>query len=156
MIFVTVGTQLSFPRLVGIVDRWASESSTKVIAQVFDDTNVYSNIQVLEHANQEEYTTLIKSSTCIVSHAGMGSIITALEYKKPIILLPRELRYSEHRNDHQLSTVQSFSNTAGIYVALDESELINLLNENENENLKCGSLTKSDELIRLCDFIKCY
>jgi UDP-N-acetylglucosamine transferase subunit ALG13 len=152
MIFATVGTQLSFSRLIKHIDNWPGAISTKVIAQVFDDKNRYKNIEVLENVNQEDYVKLIESCSCIVSHAGMGSIITALKYNKPIILFPREKKYNEHRNDHQLATIKSFSKTQGIYIATTESELLRLLDN--HMSLEFGSSAQSVDLVELCDFIK--
>ncbi len=58
----------------------------------------------------------------------MGSILTALELEKPIIIFPRRAALGEHRNEHQLATAKKFSGrTEGVYVAFDEAELIELL-----------------------------
>jgi UDP-N-acetylglucosamine transferase subunit ALG13 len=53
----------------------------------------------------------------------MGSIISALRYAKPIVVMPRRAAFGEHRNDHQSATVSRFASRAGIYVANDESQL---------------------------------
>ena len=53
----------------------------------------------------------------------MGSIITALEVGKPIVILPRREHLNETRNDHQLASANQFSSRPGIIVALDETQL---------------------------------
>jgi UDP-N-acetylglucosamine transferase subunit ALG13 len=57
----------------------------------------------------------------------MGSILTALQYQRPIIILPRRARLREHRNDHQLATAKWLRGRQGIYVAWDETQIAELL-----------------------------
>jgi len=66
---------------------------------------------------------LMGKAELIIAHAGMGSIISALQYQKPIVIMPRRAALGEHRNDHQLATALRFSDRSGIFVAQDESEL---------------------------------
>ena len=47
--------------------------------------------------------------TAIVAHAGMGTILTALEIGKPLLVMPRRAALGEHRNDHQLATARRFA-----------------------------------------------
>ena len=61
----------------------------------------------------------------------MGSILTALQYRKPIIIMPRRAALGEHRNDHQLATAKWLGNKSGIFVAEDETALLNLLSNKE-------------------------
>jgi len=75
----------------------------------------------------------------IVSHAGMGSIISALKFKKPIIIFPRMAEKGEHRNNHQFATAKWLEDKSGIKVAWDEAALMELLNDAEK-------LTSGDEI----------
>ena len=59
----------------------------------------------------------------VVAHAGIGSVVTAGEHGKPIVLLPRRARLGEHRNDHQRDTVAHLAGRPGIFVADDEGAL---------------------------------
>ena len=65
----------------------------------------------------------------MVAHAGMGSIITALELGKRIIVMPRRAKLGEHRNDHQVATAKQFAAQGRIEVALDERELADKLDQ---------------------------
>ena len=77
----------------------------------------------------------------------MGSILTALRVKKPIIIFPRKASLNEHRNDHQLATSESFANVEGVYVAKSKDELFDLLNR--KDELVSGVLNDSEEYIKL-------
>ncbi|MEK9713666.1 MAG: glycosyltransferase, partial [Thalassolituus sp.] len=63
----------------------------------------------------------------LVAHAGIGSILTAVELGLPVIIVPRDFKRGEHRNDHQSSTAREFSTRKGVYVATDEATLHDLL-----------------------------
>lgn len=132
MIFVTVGTQLSFERLITTVDQWGGENNNvEVFAQVGPSKLTPKHIKSADFISPSEAKLYFKTADIIVSHAGMGSILTALQYRKPIIIMPRRAALGEHRNDHQLATAKWLGNKSGIFVAEDETALLNLLSNKE-------------------------
>jgi len=135
VIFVTVGTQLSFDRLITAVDKWSvNNPSDKVFAQVGPTDYAPKHIEFADFVAPDVADGLFKQASLIVSHAGMGSILTALKYKKPILIMPRRASLGEHRNDHQLATAKWLGSTPGITVAKDESEIEILLNNRNTLN----------------------
>jgi UDP-N-acetylglucosamine transferase subunit ALG13 len=70
-----------------------------------------------------EFETPVGQARLIISHAGIGTVLTAARCKKPILLMPRRADMGERRNDHQLATVRKLAGRPGIVLALDESEL---------------------------------
>ncbi|MDX9835204.1 MAG: glycosyltransferase, partial [Desulfobulbus sp.] len=84
MIFVTVGEQLPFDRLVRTVDEWAAESGKQVFAQIGKSELKPSHIEFKELLDPEEFREKMLYSEIIVAHAGMGTIISAMEERKPI------------------------------------------------------------------------
>lgn len=133
MIFVTVGTQLPFDRLVRVVDEWAARTGRRdVFAQVGRGGARPSHIDWKEHIEPTEFETRSRDATAIIGHAGIGSILAALRYRRPIVIMPRLARHGEHRNDHQLATARHFANRPGILVAMDERELAERLDQLES------------------------
>lgn len=63
----------------------------------------------------------------MVAHAGMGTVLTALELGKPLLLLPRRGDLHETRNDHQLATARWLQDRPGIHIAWEAPELAPLL-----------------------------
>jgi UDP-N-acetylglucosamine transferase subunit ALG13 len=53
----------------------------------------------------------------------MGSILTALQFGKPILVMPRRGDLRETRNDHQVATAERFAALGKIAVARDETEI---------------------------------
>lgn len=124
MIFVTVGTQLPFDRLLTAIDQWAYRNRDhKVVAQTARTDLVLPWIDPRPFVNAAEFKRLVKEADVLVAHAGMGSILTALELGKPVIIMPRHADLGEHRNDHQLATAERLSHLANLQVANNADEL---------------------------------
>ena len=86
MIFVTVGVQLPFDRLVRAVDTWAGERMrADVFAQIGPSQYRPQHIEFRAFVEPPEFRRLVEGADAVVAHAGMGSIITALELAKPLI-----------------------------------------------------------------------
>jgi UDP-N-acetylglucosamine transferase subunit ALG13 len=132
VIFVTVGTQLAFDRLIAAVDAWsANHPAVKVFAQIGPAGTLPEHMKFADFVAPDMADELFMEASLIVSHAGMGSILTALRYKKPILIMPRRASLGEHRNDHQLATAKWLGNTPGVAVAWDEKEISNFLDRRE-------------------------
>ena len=125
MIFLTVGTHEPFDRLVEAVDRWCGQTpGARVFAQVTERAKYQpKHLESVAQLDAAAYRRKCLEASCLVSHAGMGSIITALELGKPIVVMPRRGHLQETRNDHQWSTVREFRGKPGIFVADDEAML---------------------------------
>lgn len=127
MIFVTVGHELHFDRLIKAVDDW---SATAQDAEIFGQIGGVGehgyrpqNFEWKEFIDSDEFTRRFEEADIIIAHAGMGTIITSLTMKKPIVIMPRKGSLKETRNDHQIATAEQFVKRDGIYVAADETEL---------------------------------
>jgi UDP-N-acetylglucosamine transferase subunit ALG13 len=136
MIFVTVGTQLPFNRMVRAVDEWAGcrGRGTDVFAQIGpDDPGGYlpRHMQWTRFLRADACTDLVLRSRVVVAHAGMGSILTALQLARPILVMPRRGDLGEHRNDHQVATAKRLLAQGCVNVAFDETELWGQLDELE-------------------------
>ena len=123
MIFVTVGEQLPFDRLVRAMDQWAGQTGQEVVAQVGRTTYQPAHLQASAFLDQEIFLRCLSESSLVVAHAGMGTIITAVESGKPIIVMPRQASLGEHRNDHQLATARRFAALHYVRVAHEAPEL---------------------------------
>ena len=77
-------------------------------------------VRSLERA---DYARAVAGAELVVAHAGMGSVITAGEHGKPIVLLPRRAAAGEHTNDHQVDTARWLRGRPGIHVADAEDDL---------------------------------
>jgi UDP-N-acetylglucosamine transferase subunit ALG13 len=132
VIFLTVGTQLSFDRLVSTVDSWAGGAGHEdVFAQIGPNTSTPRHLEWVSWLDPAGFRRKVQEASLIISHAGMGSVLTALEFNKPIIVLPRKSALGEHRNDHQLATAKWLAQEGRVSVAMDEDDLTRMLDSRD-------------------------
>lgn len=130
MIFVTVGGQLPFDRLIATVDDWANQHPEReIFAQIGRSHLTPRFMKWVNLLASSEYAALARRAEMIVAHAGMGSVLTALELGKPLLVMPRRAALKEHRTDHQMSTAKALEGRAGIVVAYNEHRLREKLDE---------------------------
>jgi UDP-N-acetylglucosamine transferase subunit ALG13 len=129
VIFVTVGTQLPFERMVATVDAWAARQSPapNILAQVGDGRTDYMSLRCVHSLDGESYQTAVSEARLIVAHAGTGSILTALDHGVPVIVMPRDHLRGEHRDDHQQQTARQLEKMGLVAVAWDEAALPRLI-----------------------------
>lgn len=148
MIFVTVGTQLSFDRMIQAVDTWAAMADEAVFAQIGPSELEPAHLKWRQFITPAEFAANMKQARVVIAHAGMGSILTALQFQKPIVIFPRQAKLHEHRNDHQIATAERFKAVQGVHVAMDEAELQRILVQLNDLNAGGGiGPFASDELI---------
>ena len=130
MIFLTIGSHEPFDRLVETIDNWcvSRKYGDRVFGQITDHAGylptAFPSVAMLD---PDEYRDRCRQADLVVSHAGMGSIITAMSVQTPILVMPRRGHLGETRNDHQYATAIRFRKCSGVYVAMDEVELPSML-----------------------------
>ena len=149
MIFVTVGAQMPFDRMIRAVDEWAAQRGrSDVLAQIGDTDWRPQHIEWRQFIEPEEFERLFDQADAIVAHAGTGSIITAMQFGKPVLVMPRRAALHETRNDHQVATADRFKEMFSIAVAYDEHEMALRLDELDSlENVSGFRDSASDQLI---------
>lgn len=132
MIFVTVGSDIPFDRLVRTVDRWARDRDRRdVFAQIGHGGWQPDFISFSAMLQPVEFRERLISSAIVVGHAGMGTILSALQHSKPVLVMPRKGSLGETRNEHQLATARQLQAMGRINVAFDEDELFGFLDRIE-------------------------
>jgi len=157
VIFVTVGTQLPFDRLIRVVDEWVGRSGrTDVFAQIGPGKYVPKHVAYESFISPPQFTRNCEAAELIISHAGMGTILNALGMGKPILVMPRQAKFNEHRNDHQLATARRFKEVGRIMVAMDERELASQLDSLEQVSIseRIGPYASPELLQRVREFIE--
>lgn len=121
---------MPFDRLMMALDNWAgsSPSPTTILAQTGSTKFRPKHMRAVESLTPAAFREAVKAATVIVAHAGMGSVLTALEFGKPLVVLPRLGAMQETRNDHQVATARWLSTKPGIFVAMTDSELGDAIN----------------------------
>lgn len=125
MIFVTVGThEQQFNRLIEKIDflRKGNIIQEEVIIQsgycnyspkYCKYSKLFSYEEMLEH---------MKNARIIISHGGPSTFIMALQIGKIPIVVPRQVDYNEHVNNHQLEFAKSIESRMRNIIVVDDIE----------------------------------
>jgi UDP-N-acetylglucosamine transferase subunit ALG13 len=126
MIFLTVGTQFPFDRLVRSVDEaMAAESLEEAIfAQIGDSSYRPRHFPYVDFLDKEAFDEQVRKASGLISHAGMGIITLAMEHRKPLLVMPRLKRYGEVVNDHQIAIADGFAGQGYLLAAYGPEELV--------------------------------
>lgn len=123
MIFVTVGSNQPFDRLIQTVDAWAkAHPSVDVFAQIGSGDFEPSHLRYTRSMSPADFRAELEAAEIIVAHVGMGTIISALELGKLLVLMPRRVAYHEHTSDHQCDDLEWLRQREGLFVAMTERD----------------------------------
>ena len=135
MIFVTVGTQdRPFTRLIKAVDEAVKLGRIKdeVIVQAGASEYKSEYIKVLNYVPFEEFNKYINNADIIITHGGVGSILSAIKLGKKVIAVPRLKKYEEHINNHQLQVIEKMTKDGYILSTEDENMIAEKVKEIAN------------------------
>lgn len=147
MIFVTTGTQEPFDRFLEIIDSIAPDIDEELVVQACSDGYTPRNYTLRGFIAPDEFDGIMERARLIVAHAGMGTILTAMQMQKPIIIFPRKASLGEHRNDHQMATARRMAELRYVHVAYDADDLRRLISTPDLQPLHTVGEFASDSLI---------
>ncbi len=129
MIFVTIGSMFPFDRLIRAMDKIAAsgELDQDIRAQIGSGTYEPTSMPFDRFVNKNEFDRMMSEADVVVSHAGVGTIATALTLNKPLLVLPRRGSLGEHVNDHQVGTARRYAELGHVLLAETEDDLPRML-----------------------------
>ena len=150
MIFVTVGThEQPFNRLIKKVDNLVINGNIKekVIVQTGFSTYVPKHCEAHKMMSFDEMQQALKNARIVITHGGPSSFIEALQYGKVPIVVPRQEKFHEHVNNHQMDftklIAERMNNIIPVYdinnlknVINNYDKIVKTKNCNENSNNK--------------------
>jgi UDP-N-acetylglucosamine transferase subunit ALG13 len=122
-VFVTVGTQLPFDRLVKAVDELSAWQRWDILAQIGQTRYRPRHIRWRDFLDNETAAAWIRDSDLVITHAGMGTILGRLEAGGPMLVMPRKASLGEHRNEHQRASCARLGHFPSIHVVESADEL---------------------------------
>ncbi|WP_162628708.1 MULTISPECIES: glycosyltransferase [Marinobacter] len=130
MIFLTVGTQLAFDRLVRSLDEWIGPDHTyPAFAQIGRGEYLPRHISYERYLEPESYQKYLDAAQVVVGHCGIGTILSCNDRGIPVVVVPRRYDLNEHRNDHQIATARQVEARGLAQVVYDERELGGILRQ---------------------------
>jgi beta-1,4-N-acetylglucosaminyltransferase len=125
MIFLTVGTQFPFDRLLRAVDDALDNGTAveEIYAQIGESKYVPRNFKGIASVPKEQFDHYLANASSVIGHAGMGTITAALEHNKPLLVMPRLKKFGEVVNDHQVGIAERFEQAGLLLAAYTAEEL---------------------------------
>ena len=111
MIFVVLGTQkFQLNRLLQKLDEYVEQGllTDEIYAQIGNSTYKPRHYAYKDFMDKKEFDATIAKADLVIAHSGVGTIITAIHAKKPVVVFPRLAKYKEHVDDHQVQLLKQF------------------------------------------------
>ncbi len=157
MIFVSVGSMLPFDRLVEAMDTWAAANpAVEVFAQIGAGRFIPKTCRWERMIEPAEFDAKCLEAEVVVAHAGMGTILSTLQSRRPLVIMPRRADLREHTTDHQIATAERFGGRQGITVVEDAPALWKVLEEKNYRapESQLSSFASADLIDRVRTFIQ--
>ena len=123
MIYVTVGThEQPFDRLIKCVDELKGNGIIKddVVIQYGYSNYLPRNCTGKKLFDKQDMIKNYEKAGIIIMHGGPSSIIQALQLGKIPIVIPRQKKFGEHINDHQLKFCRAVSECYNNIILVEE------------------------------------
>lgn len=123
MIFVTVGThEQPFNRLVQKIDELKGKNIIKEKVVIQTGYSTYEP-QNCEWSKLIPYQCMLKNvadARIVITHGGPASFIMPLQIGKIPIVVPRQHRFNEHVNDHQVAFAKNVAKRMGTIITVED------------------------------------
>ena len=154
MILVTLGTQdKQFYRILEALEDKLDKHliDDEVVVQAGCSADFKSKyMKIFDLIPMDEFDEMIKKCDLLITHGGVGSIITGLKNNKKVIAAARLSKYNEHVNDHQLQIIDNFSKE-GYILKLDNFDDIDKLIKDSSKFKPKKFKSNTDNMIYLID-----
>jgi UDP-N-acetylglucosamine--N-acetylmuramyl-(pentapeptide) pyrophosphoryl-undecaprenol N-acetylglucosamine transferase len=129
LILLSVGThRQSFSRALDLIEPLAQGGTSFIVQHGSTPPRLeMPNTTWVELIAFDELAGTMTQADGVVCHAGVGTIITALQTGHTPVVIPRQVRYAEHVDDHQLEIAMHFSERGLIRCATTHNDLELLL-----------------------------
>lgn len=110
MIFVTLGThEQPFVRALDLMAELDGDDEVLIQHGATPARADLRNGKWVEYLESDALTARMNSAEVVISHAGVGSMITAIRAGVKPVVVPRLARFGEHVDDHQLQLAERFA-----------------------------------------------
>lgn len=124
MIFVTVGThEQPFNRLVQEIDNLKRDGviTEDVIMQTGYSTYEPKYCQWDKLIPYKQMIKNVEDARIVITHGGPASFIMPLQIGKTPIVVPRQKKFDEHVNDHQVEFARNVAETMGTIIPVEDT-----------------------------------
>ena len=125
MIFVTLGTHHDpFPRLIEGLAALRGEALVVQYGHNPAPANAAAAVDFMSFAEMEKH---IRQARAVVTHAGVGSILTCIRNGRTPLVVPRQRSLGEHVDDHQVELTRGLEEQGKVIPVWDVGQLAQLV-----------------------------
>ena len=168
MIFVTVGThEQPFDRLLKEVDELVEKGviTEEVFIQTGYSTYIPKNCKWSKLLSFDKMDELMERADIIITHGGPATFMSAIANGKKPIVVPRQEKYGEHVNDHQVDFARNVAKRMGNIILVEDvdklgetienySSIVAELEYDMGNNNKKFNKDLKDIVVKLLDNVK--
>ncbi len=135
MIFVTVGThEQPFDRLLKEVDELVEKGviTEEVFIQTGYSTYIPKNCKWSKLLSFDKMDELMERADIIITHGGPATFMSAIAKGKKPIVVPRQEKFGEHVNDHQVDFARNVARRMGTIILVEDVDKLGETIENYN------------------------
>ncbi len=118
-----------FTRLIKKMDEVAGRLDEEVVMQIGSVPYEPQHAKYFSHTSYQESLSYFQRASLVVGHGGAGTILNALKFGVPIVVVPRSQHYGEHFDDHQMELAQRLVGNELIRVVYDVEEIESAVRE---------------------------
>lgn len=136
MIFVTVGThEQPFNRLIKAVDELKKEGiiTEDVIMQTGFSTYEPKYCKWSKLIPYQQMIKNVEDARIVITHGGPASFIMPLQIGKTPIVVPRQYKFGEHVNDHQVEFARNVAERMGTIIPVEDISTLGEVIKNYDE-----------------------
>ena len=126
MIFVCIGSRdYQFNRLLKELDRLVAsgELTEELFAQIGQSEYTPQHYRWERYLDSETFRKCQQEADMIITHAGVGTLLSSLKMGKTVIAVPRYAALGEHIDDHQIQVADALSGEGYLYQVTDIADL---------------------------------
>lgn len=126
MIFVILGTQdKQFTRLLKALEKEIKKGNIKekIIVQAGSTKYKSKYMEIYDYLDMKSFNKYIHDADYIITHGGVGAILDSIKKNKKVLVVPRQQKYDEHENDHQIQITERFTKMGYILPCMDTKNI---------------------------------
>lgn len=138
MIFVTVGNATQgFSRFLNAIENLGRNGyfgDEKVLIQTGSNSSIdFDGAEQVDFLSLESFLDALRVARVVISHGGAGTLLQILQLGRVPVVIPREKKFGEHIDDHQVELVQALTLEKRVIPVFQVEGLLQAISQAGNE-----------------------
>ena len=140
-------------RLMKQVEALAAERpDERIVVQYGNCTYIPKNCETYQFMDRPQFEQCVGDCDILITHGGVGTIMSGIRAEKPVVVVPRLRQYGEHVDDHQIEAAHALKEHKCLVICMN-IEFLSYIVENISQyqfNKYVEPLRKVEDLVLDC------